>query len=79
MLSVDSTTKFSALELAVADPTTDLPPFVAAPSNGGVNAQVNVVSAHFYPTCNRQDVDATLFSRVPQLVQYINYVYYYGS
>jgi hypothetical protein len=72
MLSVDSAIKFSALELAVADPTTDLPPFVAS---GGVNAQVNVVSTHFYPTCNQQDVDATLFSRVPQMVQYINYVY----
>ena len=75
MLGVDSTIKFSALELAVADPTTDLPPFVAPPSNGGVNAQVNVASAHFYPTCNQQDADATLFGRVPQMVQYINYVY----
>jgi hypothetical protein len=75
MLNVDSTIKFSALELAVADPTTDLPPFVASTANGGVNAQVNVVSTHFYPTCNQQDVDATLFSRVPQMVQYINYVY----
>src|SRR5215469_2178644 len=75
MLSVDSTIKFSALELAVADPTTDLPPFVASPANGGISAQVNVVSTHFYPTCNQQDTDATLFSRVPQMVQYINYVY----
>jgi len=75
MLSVDSTIKFSALELAVADPTTDLPPFVASPANGGISAQVNVVSTHFYPTCNQQDLDATLFSRVPQMVQYINYVY----
>jgi hypothetical protein len=75
MLSVDSTIKIVALELAVADPTTDLPPFVAPPANGGVNAQVNVVATHFYPTCNQQDVDATLFSRVPQMVQYINYVY----
>lgn len=75
MLNVDSTIKFSALELAVADPTTDLPPFVAPPTSGGVSAQVNVVSTHFYPTCNQQDVDATLFSRVPQMVQYINYVY----
>jgi hypothetical protein len=74
-LGVDSTIKFSALELAVADPTTDLPPFVAPSTSGGVSAQVNVVSTHFYPTCNQQDVDATLFSRVPQLVQYINYVY----
>jgi len=75
MLSVDYTIKISELELAVADPTTDLPPFVAAPANGGVSAQVNVVATHFYPTCNQQDVDATLFSRVPQMVQYINYVY----
>src|SRR5438046_2712694 len=75
MLSVDYTIKISALELAVADPTTDLPPFVAAPANGGVSARVNVVATHFYPTCNQQDVDATLFSRVPQMVQYINYVY----
>jgi len=75
MLSVDSTIKISALELAVADPTTDLPPFVAPPANGGVNAQVNVVSTHFYPTCNQQDTDTTLFGRVPQMVQYINYVY----
>src|SRR5437764_9609686 len=61
MLSVDYTIKISALELAVADPTTDLPPFVAAPANGGVSARVNVVATHFYPTCNQQDVDATLF------------------
>src|SRR5215469_12751019 len=75
MLSVDSTIKFSALELAVADPTMDLPPFVASPANGGVNAQVNIVSTHFYPTCNQQDTDTTLFGRVPQIVQYIDYVY----
>ena len=75
MLAVDSTIKISAMELAVTDPTTDLPPFVAAPTSGGVNAQVNVVSTHFYPTCNQQDLDTTLFGRVPQMVQYINYVY----
>jgi len=75
MLSVDSTIKISAMELAVADPTTDLPPFVASPASGGVNAQVNVVSTHFYPTCNQQDTDTTLFGRVPQMVQYIKYVY----
>ncbi len=40
-----------------------------------MNAQVNVVSTHFYPTCNQRDVDTTLFDRVPQMVQYINYVY----
>jgi hypothetical protein len=75
MLAVDSTIKISAMELAVTDPTTDLPPFVASPTSGGVNAQVNVLSTHFYPTCNQQDLDTTLFGRVPQMVQYINYVY----
>src|SRR5467141_2174014 len=75
MLSVDSTIKISAMELSVANPTTDLPPFVASPASGGVNAQVNVVATHFYPTCNQRDVDTTLFDRVPQMVQYINYVY----
>ena len=75
MLSVDSTIKISAMELSVADPTTDLPPFVAPPASGGVNAQVNVVATHFYPTCNQRDVDTTLFDRVPQMAQYINYVY----
>ena len=75
MLAVDSTIMISAMELAVTDPTTDLPPFVAPPTSGGVNAQVNVVSTHFYPTCNQQDLDTTLFARVPQIVQYITYVY----
>jgi hypothetical protein len=75
MLAVDSTIEISAMELAVTDPTTDLPPFVASSTSGGVNAQVNVVSTHFYPTCNQQDLDTTLFGRVPQMVQYINYVY----
>jgi hypothetical protein len=57
------------LELAVTDPTTDLPPFVAPPANGGVNAQVNLVSTHCYPTCNQQEVDATLFDRVLLMIQ----------
>ena len=34
MLAVDSTIKISAMELAVTDPTTDLPPFVASPEAG---------------------------------------------
>src|SRR5260370_14431312 len=75
MLAVDSTIKISAMELAGTDPTTDLPPFVASPASVGVNTQVNVVSTHFYPTCNQPHIDTTLFSRVPQLVQYIHYVY----
>ena len=75
MLAVDTTIKIVALELAVTDPTTDLPPFVAAPANGGVNAQVNAVATHFYSTCNQQDVDNTLFGRVLLMIQYIGYVH----
>jgi len=75
MLAVDNTIKISALELAVADPTTDLPTFVASPAGGGVNAQVNVASTHFYPTCNQKDTDALLFNRVPLFVQYLQYFY----
>src|ERR1700736_4219950 len=75
MVAVDNTIKISALELSVADPRTDLPPFVASPASGGVNAQVDVASTHFYPTCNQRDADAPLFDRVAGMVQYINYVY----
>ena len=75
MLAVDNTIKISALELAVADPTTDLPTFVASPASGGVDAQVNVASTHFYPTCNQKDTDALLFDRVPLFVQYLQYFY----
>lgn len=75
MLAVDGTIKIVSLELAVTDPTMDLPTFVAPPANGGVNAQVNVAATHFYPTCNQQETDDTLFGRVPLMVQYINYVY----
>jgi hypothetical protein len=75
MLSVDNTIKVSALELAVADPTTDLPTFVASPASGGVNAQVNVASTHFYPTCNQKDTDAQIFDRVPLFVPYLQYFY----
>jgi hypothetical protein len=75
MVAVDKTIKISALELSVADPRTDLPPFVAPPASGGVNAQVDVASTHFYPTCNQRDADAPLFDRVAGMVQYITYVY----
>jgi hypothetical protein len=75
MLAVDSTIKISALELAVTDPTKDLPTFVAAPASGGVNAPVDVASTHFYPTCNQGDSDALLFQRVPLFLQYLQYFY----
>jgi hypothetical protein len=57
MLMVDPTIKFSALELAdfdsgAGDPRNNLPTFVAATNAGGVNAKVDIVSTHFYSTCN---------------------------
>jgi hypothetical protein len=78
MLAVDSTLKFSALELAdydyqVGDPRNNLPTFVAAPASGGVNAQVDVASTHFYSSCNEKDTDAVLFSTVPGFVSDVRY------
>ena len=83
MLAVDPTIKFSAVELSdyglgasgPGDPETFLPTFLAKPSAGGVNAQVDVLSAHLYGTCNQSDTDATLFAQVPAFAQNIQYFY----
>jgi hypothetical protein len=75
MLAVDPTLRFSALELATDDPTKDLPTFVAPPTSGGVNAQVDVAATHFYPTCNPRDNDTVLFQRTASFVQYLQYFY----
>jgi hypothetical protein len=80
MLAVDPTIKFSALELSdfdsgEGDPRNNLPTFVAAPNGGGVNAQVNIVSTHFYSSCNQKDSDAQLFSTIPGFVNDVNYFY----
>jgi hypothetical protein len=69
MQAVDPAIKFSALELSdfdsgVGDPRANLPTFVAAKNNGGVNAQVDVVSTHFYSSCNQSDPDTALFDNV---------------
>jgi hypothetical protein len=83
MLAVDPTIRISALELSdysigtggPGDPQKFLPTFLAAPSAGGVNAQVDVLSTHFYSTCNQRDTDATLFAQVPGFAQNIQYFY----
>jgi hypothetical protein len=69
MQAVDPAIKFSALELSdfdsgAGDPRAHLPTFVAAKNNGGVNAQVDAASTHFYSSCNQSDADATLFRSV---------------
>jgi hypothetical protein len=65
MLTVDPTIKFSALEFAdfgfgtggMGDPQQHLPTFVAATNAGGVNAKVDIVSTHFYSSCNQSNPD----------------------
>lgn len=78
MLAVDPTIKFSALELSdfdsgEGDPRNNLPTFVAAANAGGVNAQVNVASTHFYSTCNQKDTDTQIFSTIPSFVSDVQY------
>jgi hypothetical protein len=83
MLAVDPTIKFSALEFSdfglgsggSGDPMQALPTFLAAPNAGGVNTQVDVLSTHFYGTCNQSDTDAKLFLQVSVFAQNINYFY----
>jgi len=80
MLAVDPSIKFSALELSdydyqVGDPRNNLPTFLSAANAGGVNAQVNVLSTHFYSTCNQKDTDATIFASIPGFVGDLKYFY----
>ena len=83
MLAVDPTIKFSALEFAdfglgtgdSGDPKLFLPAFVAAKTAGGVTAQVNIVSTHFYSTCNQKDTDTTIFGTIPEFVNNVTYFY----
>lgn len=78
MLAVDPTIKLSAFELSDyglatgdgGDPMVYFPPFVA-----GAATQVNVVSTHFYSTCNQKDSDATLMNSVPQFAANVQYFY----
>ena len=78
MLAVDPTIQFSALELSdydyqVGDPRNNLPTFVAAPTSGGVNAQVSVASTHFYSSCDQSDTDQEIFSTIPGFVSDLQY------
>jgi len=83
MLAVDPTIKFSAVELSayglgtggVGDPMVYLPPFVAPASQGGVNAQVDIVSTHFYSSCDQLDPDAEIMSTVPEFASNVSYFY----
>src|SRR6185437_5949475 len=83
MLAVDPTIKISALELSdwglgtgwACDPIFALPTFLGSSSANGVNTQVDVLSTHFYATCNQSDTDTQLFSQVPVFADNIRYFY----
>ena len=80
MLAVDPTIKFSALELSdfdfqEGDPRNNLPTFVLPASQGGVNAAVDIVSTHFYSSCNQNDTDAQIFGTVPGFANDVKYFY----
>lgn len=83
MLAVDPTIKLSAFEFSDyglgtgdgGDPMIFLPAFVAPTSAGGVNTQVNIISTHFYSTCNQTSTDAQLFATIPQFVANVSYFY----
>ncbi len=83
MLAVDPTIKLSALELSdfglgsgdAGDPMLSLPVFLAPAGSGGVKTQVDVLSTHFYGSCNQTDTDATVFATIPQFVDNVNYFY----
>jgi len=80
MLAVDPTIKFSALELSdfdyqTGDPRNNLPTFVAPANQGGVSAQVNIVSTHFYSSCNQSDTDTQLFNSLAYFTSDVSYFY----
>ncbi|HEX8837889.1 MAG TPA: hypothetical protein VF748_13185 [Candidatus Acidoferrum sp.] len=80
MLAVDPAIKFSALELSdfdfqEGDPRNNLPTFVQPANAGGVSAQVNIVSTHFYSSCDQQDSDAKIFGTIPGFVNDVKYFY----
>jgi len=83
MLAVDNTIKFSALEFSdfgfgtgdAGDPQQHLPTFFAAPDSGGVQARVDIVSTHFYSSCNQKDTDTQLFASVANFTNDVAYFY----
>jgi hypothetical protein len=83
MLAVDPTIKLSAIEYSDyglgtgdgGDPMTYLPTVLAPANAGGVNAQVNIVSTHFYSTCNQSDTDQTILNTVPGFAANVSYFY----
>ena len=79
MKAVDPGIKFTALELStggilLGDPRNNLPWFVAAPSNGGVNAPVDAAAVHLYSSSNQTDSDVQILGTVPRFADDIRYI-----
>ncbi len=79
MLAVDPTLKLSAGELADydymnGDPRNNLPALLAPPSSGGLAAQIDILSTHFYGTCYQTDTDAMVFASVAPFVSDLVYI-----
>jgi hypothetical protein len=70
MQSVDPTLKFVAIELCCSSEGTYLPVFTS-----GVTAQVDVLAAHYYSSCNQKDTDAEVFSTVPGFASSVNNIH----
>jgi len=74
MLAVDPTIKFAAIELCCGSENTFLPVFTS-----GVNAQVDVLAAHYYSSCNQKDTDQAVFNTVPGFATNVQSIYTYLS
>ncbi len=83
MLAVDPTIKISALELSdyglgaggPGDPMQVLPTFLSTSGSTGVSTRVDVLSTHFYGSCNQSDTDAQVFAQVPNFAANVRYFY----
>jgi hypothetical protein len=77
MLSVDSSLKFVGLELSgfTGESAKYLPLMVLPAASGGINAQMDAISTHYYATCKQADTDATVFADVQKFVTDLNYIH----
>ncbi len=77
MLAVDPTLHFSTLELSggyYGAAVGYMPTLVQPAASGGLAAQVDVISTHFYSSCNQTDTDTTIFASVAQFTSDITYM-----
>lgn len=72
MQAVDSDIKFSAVELSdfSDEPQKMMPAFVQR-----VTAHVDVVSTHYYGSCNQADPDQAVFDAISYFTAHVQYIY----